>query len=159
MMSQVHVPTKYYAQVIEHHRSHLIFEYLRDNIEWIDGVKSYKGFTRKAKPISLGENDIVDAIIADVIQLIGMKQISLYGIYLNYYRDGEDYTPNHSHIGMKQIVISFGATRKLTVGTKSYNMCNGDVIIFGSSLHGVPKDPDCKDARISIALFLDKLSS
>ncbi len=23
--------------------------------------------------------------------------IAIFGVYINYYRDGQDYTPNHSH--------------------------------------------------------------
>jgi len=33
-------------------------------------------------------------------------------------------------------------------------MGNGDAIIFGSAIHGVPKDSNCKAGRISIAVFM-----
>lgn len=157
-LHNVRIMTKYHPKLIDSDRATAIFEYLKNNIAWIDGINSYNGFTRKAKPMTLGENDIVDTIIAETFQLLGMKEIVLYGIYLNYYRNGEDYTPSHCHKGMKQLIISLGSTRTLIVGNKSYNMSNGDVIIFGSSMHGIPKDHNCNDARISIALFLNKLS-
>lgn len=63
----------------------------------------------------------------------------------------------YSHPGLVQIVISFGATRTLIIGKKEYNSKNGNVFIFGSSTHGVPKEPKIKDGRISIALFCELL--
>lgn len=153
---QTRVNTQYYSKLIEGDRAMATFEYLKDNMAWIDGVRSRNGFTRKARPMVLGEDEVLDKIIVDTISALGMSDVGVHGIYLNYYRNGEDYTPNHSHPGMKQVVISLGATRTLTISNKSYPLNNGDVIIFGSSIHGVPKDPTCTDARISIALFLQK---
>lgn len=63
------------------------------------------------------------------------------------------YTPNHTHPGTTQLIISLGCTRILNIGKKSYQMNSGDACIFGSSVHGVPKD-DSKDGRISIAVFM-----
>jgi len=103
-----------------------------------------------------GMDPILDNCIIKVLSTINNTQSQIYGIYLNYYRNGEDWTPNHSHPGMKQIVISLGADRILTMASNRYNMSNGDVIVFGSSIHGVPKDPNCKTGRISIAMFLEK---
>lgn len=155
-MTTTRIMTKHYPKLIDSDRSIAMYEYLKDNIDWVDGVKSKNGFTRKAYPISLGEDEAIDSIIRDTVKLLGMTEVGVHGIYLNYYRDGNDYTPNHSHPGMKQIVISLGTTRTLTMGTKSYPMSNGDVIIFGSATHGVPKDPNCNEGRIAIALFLQK---
>ena len=75
---------------------------------------------------------------------------------LRYYRDGNDWTPNHTHKDTTQVIISLGTTRALTVGAKSYNMARGDVAMFGSSLHGVAKDTAVLDGRISIALFINR---
>lgn len=119
-------------------------------------IRSRSGFTRKAKPMYPGMDPILDNCIIKVLSTINNTQSQIYGIYLNYYRNGEDWTPNHSHPGMKQIVISLGADRILTMASNRYNMSNGDVIVFGSSIHGVPKDPNCKTGRISIAMFLEK---
>lgn len=45
--------TQYYPQLIDSDRAFATFEYLKDKIEWIDGVKSRNGFTRKARPMML----------------------------------------------------------------------------------------------------------
>lgn len=37
---------------------------------------------------------------------------------------------------------------------KSYDINTGDVALFGSAVHGVPKDENIKNGRISIALFV-----
>ena len=156
-MTTTRIMTKYYPKLIDGDRSIAIYEYLKDNIDWVDGVRSKNGFTRKACPMTLGDDDVVDSIIRETVQLLGMNDVGVHGIYLNYYRDGNDYTPNHTHPGMKQVIISLGTNRTLTMGKdSSYPMGNGDVIIFGSSSHGVPKDPNCKEGRIAIALFLQK---
>lgn len=155
-MSNTRVLTQYYPGLIDNDRALATFEYFKDNIEWVDGVPSRSGFTRKARPMTLGEDDVLDTIILETLQTLGISNVILFGIYLNYYRDGNDYTPNHTHPGTRQVVISLGCTRTLNVSNKVYNMGNGDVIIFGSALHGVPKDLNCLDARISIALLISK---
>jgi quercetin dioxygenase-like cupin family protein len=73
---------------------------------------------------------------------------------LNRYRNGDDFTPSHSHPRQHQIVVSLGASRTLKVGAKNYRLSHGDVILFGSSAHEVPKEPECKSERISIAVFM-----
>jgi hypothetical protein len=150
------VTTQHIPGLLSSDRGVALYEYFRENIEWEDGVRSKSGETRKAKAMAMGLDDVLDAVIVETMALMNMNQIGIFGIYLNYYRNGIDYTPNHSHPGMKQVIISLGAPRTLNVGTKSYIMGNGDVIIFGSATHGVPKDPNCTEGRISIALFLQK---
>lgn len=63
------------------------------------------------------------------------------------------YTPNHSHRGTHQLVLSLGGERTLNVGKTEYVMRGGDAIIFGSSVHGVKKEPGA-EPRISIATFM-----
>lgn len=142
-VNKAHHDGKSSNQILSQHTR--LYYHLEDNIDWEDGVRSKSGFTRKAKPMQLGIDSVVDNFILESLSKIGVTTFGIYGIY----RDGEDWTPNHSHPGMKQVVISLGSTRKLT-------MNNGDIIIFGSAVHGVPKDPNCTTGRISIALFLEK---
>lgn len=78
--------------------------------------------------------------------------------YINLYRDGNDSTPNHKHDGTIQIVFSFGATRTLKLGSREYNLNDGDVIIFGSQIHGVPKQEQCTETRYSIAFFVELIT-
>ena len=75
------------------------------------------------------------------------KKYAVLGLYVNYYEDGKMYTPNQGTL------LSLGCDRVLVVGKKEYNMKNGDAIIFGSSVHGVPKS-ETKEGRISIATFM-----
>ena len=130
-----------------------LYEYLLNVIEWEDGVKSRSGFTRKAKALNVGDDECIDSVIATVLPKFNKGYIVM-GIYLNYYADGTHYTPNHSHKGTHQLVISLGATRILTIGKKEYYMNNGDAILFGTSIHGVPKDETVTEGRISIATFM-----
>lgn len=146
--------TVFLNQAINNEEALNLFTILRDIIEWEDGIPSRKhGFTRKAKPISIGDYPFIDDIITLVLNRITTQNYLINHIYLNYYEDGDMFTPNHSHPGTHQLVISLGGTRTLNVATKSYNMKNGDAIIFGSAIHGVPKE-DTYEPRISIATFM-----
>lgn len=130
-----------------------LYNLLKWNIEWQDGVRSKSGFTRKAKPLCYGQMKEIDDIIDIALISLTNVQYDVESIYLNYYENGSSWCPSHSHKGTHQLVISLGETRTLKVGTKSYDMSNGDTIIFGSSAHGVPKD-NTVNGRISIATFL-----
>lgn len=151
------VSTRHYPSLLDGDHAIALYEYFKDNIDWIDGIPSrVHGQTRKACPMQPGMDQVLDTTIMTALTQMQIPQPQIHGIYLNYYRDGNDFTPTHSHPGMQQIVISLGATRTLTMGSTSYLMRNGDAIIFGSSLHGIPKEPTCQEGRISIALFLAK---
>jgi hypothetical protein len=166
--------TVHYPKLLNGDCATILFNHFKNNIEWEDGVRSKTGFTRKAKAMSVKDDMVLNELIIMVLPQIGITEAILHGIYLNYYRTGEDWTPNHAHPKMRQVVISLGATRILTVGARSFCMANGDVIVFGSTIHGVPKEqypeqlmcaPGCsiscacrtfKEGRISVALFLSK---
>ena len=149
------IKTRYYKGLIPKEYGDEAYEYLRETIEWEDGVKSKKGFTRKAKPLMKGQNEIIDGIIEYVEARVDFKVEGgvIWGIYLNYYQNGEDYTPNHRHDSC-QLIISLGGARTLKIGQKEYLMESGDVCIFGKSIHGVPKEPERTEGRISIACFI-----
>lgn len=146
------IKSEFIEGVIPDDTAQAAFEYLRDSIKWEQGVKSKNGNTRLAKAVQIGEDDLLDILIENALTKLGKTDIDIYGVYLNYYLNGTMYTPNHSHAKTLQIIISLGATRTLTIGKKEYQMKNGDVAIFGSSIHGVPKD-ETKEGRISIAIF------
>lgn len=151
--------TGYYPEFFDKDAMKSLYKKLKKNIDWVDGVRSKNGFTRKAKAMQIGQNEDIDELILYACNQLakdGYKFATL-GYYLNYYRDGDDYTPNHTHKDTIQFVISLGATRTLTLGKKEYKMNSGDMIIFGSSIHGVPKEPEIKRGRISIATFCKKL--
>lgn len=134
-----------------------MYNFLKWNIEWEEGIRSKKGFTRKAKPLNYGEIKEIDDIIDIALISLTDTQYDKDFIYLNYYEDGESWCPSHTHKGTHQLVISLGETRTLQVGKKDYVMENGDAILFGSSSHGVPKD-NSVNGRISIAVFMNPIN-
>lgn len=147
--------THYIKHAIDYDNALSLFLFLKDNIEWEDGIKTrYGECTRKAKPLDHipPEINTIYQIVAKQLPNIG----SVLGIYINYYADGTHYCPMHTHTNTRQLVISLGATRTFKLGQKTYMMGNGDAILFGSSSHGIPKEPHITDGRISIAIFLDK---
>lgn len=147
--------TVFKRDVIDSNVATNLYNLLKHNIVWEDGVKSKLGFTRKAKPMYYGQMEEIDDVIDIALMSLTDTQYEVEEIYLNYYRDGSDFCPNHTHKGTHQIVISLGETRTLKVGTKNYDMGSGSAIIFGSSSHGVVKD-NSVNGRISIATFLTK---
>ena len=146
--------THYKTAVLNKYIADEMYNRLLKNIAWDDGVRSKKGFTRKAKSIYTGYDMSIDSCIYSTLSKLAQYEYSIEGIYLNYYEDGNMWTPNHTHPGSHQMVISLGASRMLKVASKDYLMSNGDAIIFGSAIHGVPKDTVCKEGRISIAVFM-----
>lgn len=134
------------------------YDLLVSTTKWVDGVRSARtGFTRKAHSLRLGDNPLVDNFVIDAFKALEQKEKYLaLGIYLNYYQDGEMYTPPHIHKDSFQLIVSLGETRKFEIGTKTINTDDGDVLFFGSQRHGIPKQPTIKKGRISIAVFLVK---
>ncbi len=147
--------TKLVKSVVENKEALSLYVLLRDSIQWEDGIRSRSGFTRKAKPLQNGDFPLIDDLIEKCLKEVSTpgKAYVISHIYLNYYENGNMFTPNHSHPGTHQMVISLGETRTLEVCKKSYILENGDVIIFGASMHGVPKS-NAKNGRISIATFM-----
>ena len=152
------VKTCYEENILSEDEALALYLTLRDSIDWTEGIRSRKGFTRMAfgiEPESLmGEYRYLLEPIVRAGTRLGLKVLTIGNVYLNYYRDGNDYTPNHSHTDSKQLVISLGTARNLVVGKKRIKMTNGSGILFGSAVHGVPKDESVKEGRISIAVFL-----
>lgn len=149
------VKTLYKANLFDNDTSNFIFTYLRDNIQWQEGVRSKSGFTRLGKSVNLTEDDIIGSTVMIALEKMGITA-KVYGCYLNYYKDGSYYTPNHTHPGTVQMVLSFNerdGERKLKVGTKDYLLENGSGIVFGGSSHGIAKEEN-RNGRISIATFM-----
>lgn len=147
--------TTFIADALDPELANALFLVLRDEIPWQKGIKSKHGETRLAYMCKMGEMEAVDTVVIEALSKLGQSDsYGIMGLYLNYYRDGEDWTPNHTHPGSHQLVVSLGATRRLDVAKKHFMMTSGSAIIFGSASHGVPKEPEVKEARISIATFM-----
>ncbi len=145
--------TVYKKAVLDDDTAKRLYTFLKFNIQWDDGIKSRSGFTRKAKALNFEEIPEVNSAIMVALLELSKTNYSIDGVYLNYYENGQMWTPNHSHKGTHQLVISLGITRTFLLGKTEYVMSNGDAILFGSGIHGVPKS-DTKDGRISIATFM-----
>ncbi len=79
-------------------------------------------------------DNVVVSIVTEVCrQTCPEGKVVLIGdIYLNYYKNGTDFCPGHSHRGSRQVVISLGTTRVLKVGKKDYAIIlapNGVLIV------------------------------
>jgi hypothetical protein len=146
--------TQYFPKVVADEVATALYNKLRDELPWQAGVPSRSGFTRKACALARDDPyfDICMEYLTPILQKLNIPY-SILGIYVNFYENGQMYTPMHSHKGTHQLVLSLGATRDLVVGKKTYPQHNGDAIIFGSSSHGVPQSAQT-DGRISIATFM-----
>jgi hypothetical protein len=154
-----------FKNLLSEHKANELYEHLLANTEWEDGPRSKKGFTRKALGIDIFQlytllrlfpvesHKTIWDLVKETVDENSIRS-KCGGAYVNYYRNGEDWTPNHTHRGSSQFVLSLGQTRSLEVGKRRYELKSGDAILFGSAVHGVPKD-DSKEGRISIALFLE----
>jgi hypothetical protein len=154
--------TKHYSSVIEASDAKAIYLQLKKGIPWKDGIYSARArrVSRKAHMMEGNgseEETLIEELVASVMSALELDY-NILGIYVNYYRDGNDWAPSHAHAGCVQLVISLGTTRVLKVGTKAYNMASGDVILFGGSTHELLRDPSIKRGRISIATFMEPLS-
>mmetsp|Transcript_99987 Transcript_99987/g.173483 ORF Transcript_99987/g.173483 Transcript_99987/m.173483 type:complete len:425 (-) Transcript_99987:222-1496(-) len=76
------------------------------------------------------------------------------GAYLlnNFYPDGNTSIAPHQH-DFWSAILSFGATRVFTLDGTPILLGEGDLLVFGTQRHGVPKMPAVKDGRVSVAIF------
>lgn len=152
----------YYPNFIPKSASSAVFETFLKITPWKDGIcsRTTKGKpSRKAYSVDMQATDNVNQSYVSFItgcmsQLDINSEYAVLGIYANYYRDGNDCAPTHSHQGQTQLVVSFGASRKLIVKDKTFVMNSGDLIIFGPEPHSVPQQPEVTEPRISLATFM-----
>lgn len=145
-----------------------LFELLKNNINWVDPSRSiakhrlsYNFFN-----LLLENEELFRTLESEILPIMEKclnviikhykftGKIGIAGVFLNYQRDGNDYTPSHIHKDTAQFVLAVGKKRKLFVNKKNYLSGEGSLTFFGSSPHGVEKEKDEKGERISIAVFL-----
>lgn len=73
-------------------------------------------------------------------------------MFLCYYRNGKDVCPMHSH-KCRQITLSIGSDRIMTVGSTKKNLYNSSVIYLHKERHGILKDDINEGNRLSFNLF------
>lgn len=140
-----------------------IYDELVNGLKWGEGVKTrYGGHTRKAVSYKIGSDQMVDILLTEIldktreyilaISASTMTTLTLGGVYINFYETGADYCPEHSHANGVQAVASFGTERKFKYGSTSLMVKDGDIVIFGSGKHTVPKCSN-PQGRIGFALL------
>eukprot|EP00931_Biecheleriopsis_adriatica_P066038 TRINITY_DN40462_c0_g1_i1.p1 TRINITY_DN40462_c0_g1~~TRINITY_DN40462_c0_g1_i1.p1 ORF type:complete len:656 (+),score=85.30 TRINITY_DN40462_c0_g1_i1:61-2028(+) len=73
-------------------------------------------------------------------------------VVLNLYTDGGKQLNSHRH-DFWTCLISLGSPRVLLVDNRPHVMENGDMIVFGTQMHGVPPMPEVAAGRISLVIF------
>lgn len=81
-------------------------------------------------------------------------QIRDPGAYVicNWYPDGNTNIAPHQH-DFWSAIISFGASRVFTLDWQPLLLGDGDLLVFGTQRHSVPKMPSVKTGRVSVAIF------
>lgn len=76
------------------------------------------------------------------------------GAYLlcNWYPDGNTSIASHQH-DFWSAIISFGTERIFMLDGQEILLGHGDLLVFGTQRHSVPKMPKVKDGRISLCIF------
>lgn len=152
-----------HVSVLTEEFSNDFLNHLINNVQWTEGITTRDGkITRFQKHLEMCDEHIKDVTL-QVIKTcferngIDLENISCYGLYMNYYRDGNDYCPKHRHLGTKQMILSLGAVRKLGIninGNDTYiNMENGSALFFGEEYHWMYSDRNNVGPRISIVVF------
>eukprot|EP00928_Gymnodinium_smaydae_P063260 TRINITY_DN46901_c0_g1_i1.p1 TRINITY_DN46901_c0_g1~~TRINITY_DN46901_c0_g1_i1.p1 ORF type:complete len:649 (-),score=41.72 TRINITY_DN46901_c0_g1_i1:166-2019(-) len=73
-------------------------------------------------------------------------------VVLNLYTDGEQQLNSHRH-DFWTCLISLGAPRVLLVDNRPLVMEDGDMVVFGTQMHGVPRMTNVSQGRISLVIF------
>ena len=143
--------TVYVPGYLAEERAEYLYEIARTFLDplWEKGPRSSRLATAQSADFIPEIGEVIREIVDEYI-----PRSLVYNCYYNLYEDGSMYTPNHSHPGTLQIIISLGpGIRTLKVGKKNYPQHPGTLTIFGSSTHGVAREPHIRDPRIGVAVF------
>lgn len=150
-------------QTLNYDESIYLRNFLIDNVQWGDGIKTrYGNFTRYQSHLvsccDVVQHEVIKALEKGLSQVcLSFDTIEVEGIYLNYYRDGKDYCPNHKHNDSKQMILSLGAVRKLNIRINEkmehFQLQSGSVLFFGDQEHGMTSQQSINESRISVVLF------
>lgn len=146
------------VNVLDNETAQHLYNLLRDEVKWEDGIRTRNGgFTRKgySVPPSGRLASCIKDLVNNALEKLGFDgYMVVFGTYLNYYENGNSYTPVHTHPGTTQIIISLGAERTLMIGSKKCKLKSGQATYFKGEKHGVPREPFVRGGRISIATFV-----
>ncbi len=125
-------------------------------------------YHRKAARFSFNPAELYNAplcLLSLKSSLENIFNISISAAFVNYYQNGNDYTPYHADkYGMGILTVSLGDTRDFyfkdnqTKVVTKYKLDHGDVMIFSDSInhthkHSVPKRTRQIKPRVSILFF------
>lgn len=94
---------------------------------------------------------LVDNAIAKIVEEYTIDDPGAY-LLCNRYKDGRAFIAPHQH-DFWSATFSFGAPRVFLLDKRPLILQEGDVLIFGSQRHSVPKMSNCLGERISLSLF------
>eukprot|EP00928_Gymnodinium_smaydae_P015826 TRINITY_DN15884_c0_g1_i2.p1 TRINITY_DN15884_c0_g1~~TRINITY_DN15884_c0_g1_i2.p1 ORF type:complete len:963 (-),score=159.90 TRINITY_DN15884_c0_g1_i2:229-2700(-) len=120
-----------------------IMKYMKDGSVC---TQSYK----KAK-YSPGLSPATDKALQKLFAEFGIEGRTV-GVLLNRYDDGEAMLGSHRH-DCWTALFSFGSERILTIDHTPLLCQDGDLVIFGTQRHGVPKMPEIKTGRVTVVVF------
>lgn len=157
----------YLSKIDVDHR--VLYKLLKHSIDWVKPENSIakRRLSFNFPLLKITNPDLYESLEPEIMEIIRKSvetianhykyegSLDVVGIFLNYQRDGNDYTPSHTHKDTAQFVIGLSQKRKLFVNKKYYSSGEGSLSFFGSSPHGVEQEKDIKKGRISIAVFLD----
>ena len=66
--------------------------------------------------------------------------------------DGKSSISPHQH-DFWSAIISFGASRLMMIDDNPLQLHDGDLVVFGTQRHSIPKMPHVRGPRVSVAIF------
>ena len=142
-----------------------LLELLKKNIQWEKFQLSPN--SRLVSRWQGSNSEHLNCLIEGFTVLIQQRfQTNVKGIFLNWYKDGSDYCPYHSHrYGANVYTISLGGTRDLLIkqngrGTRAekFTLKSGDLYFMSNKMqsihkHSIPKRKKVNSERISVVFF------
>lgn len=93
----------------------------------------------------------VDSVIERVRKDFDIRDPGAY-LMCNWYPDGNTNIAPHQH-DFWSAILCFGASRVFMLDDQPVLLNNGDLLVFGTQKHSVPRMPDIMEGRISVAIF------
>lgn len=93
----------------------------------------------------------VDEILAKIKQDFHIEDPGAYLMW-NWYLDGNTNIASHQH-DFCSATLSFGAPRIFLLDGQPVLLGHGDLLVFGTQRHSVPKMPGLQEGRISVSIF------
>ncbi len=154
----VHIP-KYLSDEQATDYFHMLEEHLPwQTVQWSTG----RNLPRLVCSYEVGSLVSLDQLIELIEKAFN---VSVEGVWCNFYRDGNDYTPPHKDSYNTDVyTLSLGGTRNC-VFTKDadanrsvYALQSGDILFFDQATnaqykHSIPKSSAVNDPRISVVFF------